>query len=114
MSIAILSNSTTLTKEIYEDADEILSTTEVLMPEALGEYGLSKLSEAKQKLLDYIKQSKAPITYTELSRLAAKDMRDADFSAILQGFVNEKKVFTWVGANNVRFYSTAKSSMNLQ
>lgn len=114
MSIAILSNSTTLTKEIYEDADEILSTTEVLMPEALGEYGLSKLSEAKQKLLDYIRQSEAPITYTELSRLAAKDMRDADFSAILQGFVNEKKVFTWVGANNVRFYSTAKSSMNLQ
>lgn len=114
MSIAILSNSTTLTKEIYEDADEILSTTEALMPEALGEYGLSKLSEAKQKLLDYIRQSEAPITYTELSRLAAKDMRDADFSAILQGFVNEKKVFTWVGANNVRFYSTAKSSMNLQ
>ena len=112
MSIAILSNVTEITKDIYMDADTILSATEALMPQALGEYGLSKLSEAKQKLLDYIKQSEVPISYKELSQLASQDMRDTDFSSILQGFVNSGKVFTWL-SNNMRFYTTNKSSLRL-
>lgn len=112
MAIAILCNSKVITREMYEDADLILSATEELMPEALGEYGLSKLSEAKQKLLDYIRQSDTQISYQELSRLASKDMRDSDFSSILQGFVNEGKVITWINdANNMRYYATAKSSL---
>lgn len=112
MAIAILCNSKVITREMYEDADLILSATEELMPEALGEYGLSKLSEAKQKLLDYIRQSDTQISYQELSRLASKDMRDSDFSSILQGFVNEGKVITWINdVNNMRYYATAKSSL---
>lgn len=112
MSIAILCNSKIITKEMYEDADLILSATEDVMPEALGEYGLSKLSEAKQKLLDYIRQSDTQISYQELSKMASKDMRDSDFSSILQGFVNEGKVITWINdVTNIRYYATAKSSI---
>lgn len=110
LAIAVLHNRTTITKEIYEDADLILTATEEIMPEALGEYGLSKLSEGKQKLLDYIRQSESPIPHKELSRLAAKDMRDSDFSAVLQGFINEGKVSSWVGDNNTRYYITAKTN----
>lgn len=111
MSIAILMNTDTITKQIYEDADSILCATEAVMPEALGEYGLNKLSEGKQKLLDYIRQNDGPISYKELATLASKDMRDSDFSAVLQGFVNEGKVRTWINpATSIRFYASAKTN----
>lgn len=76
----------------YEFADELLTATELTMPDALGEYGLSKLSAAKQKLIEFIRAADGPIPNSALFALVNNDMSMAEFKQAIAELHNAKKV----------------------
>jgi len=71
-----------------KEADFILEITESGMPEALGEYGLSPLAHAKQRLLDLIKSSKMPISKDALYAFMHRDMTASNFQISLAELTN--------------------------
>lgn len=75
-----------------EFADQLLLYTEQFMPEALGEYGMSKLSAAKQRLLEFLKTSDGPIPMQALHGLMARDMTIAEFKNTISELHNGKKL----------------------
>jgi len=62
------------------------------MPDALGEYGLSPLAVARQKMLEFIQHAKGPVTDTILWAMLRKDMRLLDFKNSLAELVNANKI----------------------
>lgn len=103
MALAALRGSQTIIAEDVEDAQALLSLTEQSMPNALGEFGLSPLGLARQKLLDYINQSSDPFTANNLWSLMQRDMKVADFTQTLKDFVTEGKVSVWEDNGIVRY-----------
>lgn len=73
-------------------ADQLLLYTEAGMPDALGEYGMSKLSAAKQKLLDYLRSTDDPIPVNALYGFMSRDMSQIDFKHTLSELHNAKKI----------------------
>lgn len=104
MSICALRGSQNIIREDIEDAQTILELTEVSMPNALGEFGLSPLGYARQKLLDFINKSPEPFTAEQLWYIMQRDMKPNDFGQVLKDFVNDNKVITW-SANERVYYS---------
>lgn len=103
MALAALRGSQEIISEDVEDAEELLSLTEESMPQALGEFGLSPLGLARQKLLDYINQSPDPFTSANLWSLMQRDMKIADFTQTLKDFVSEGKVNAWQDGDTIRY-----------
>lgn len=73
-------------------ADQLLLYTEQFMPEALGEYGMNKLSAAKQRLIEYLKSSDGPIPVTALYGFVSRDMSQLDFKHSIVELHNAGKV----------------------
>ena len=73
-------------------ADQLLLFTEQFMPDALGEYGMNKLSAAKQRLLEFLNTSVDPIPTQALYALMARDMSQLDFKNTMTELHNAKKV----------------------
>lgn len=73
-------------------ADQLLLYTEGFMPDALGEYGMSKLSAAKQKLIDFLRHSDEPIPTAALWAMMSRDMTQVDFKNTLAELYNAKKL----------------------
>lgn len=74
------------------EADNILSATEVFMPEALGEFGLSPLALAKQKMGEFIQHAKGPVSSQILWMVMQRDMRLVDFKNAVSEMVNAGKI----------------------
>jgi hypothetical protein len=72
--------------------DKLLLYTETLMPDALGEYGMSKLSAAKQKLMEYVTHSDEAIPTRILFGFMSRDMTQMDFKNIITELHNAGKV----------------------
>jgi len=73
-------------------ADAILSETEKGMPDALGEFGLSPLALAKQRLAEFIQHAKGPVTSQILWMVMRGDMKLVDFKNSLSEMVNAGKI----------------------
>ena len=73
-------------------ADQLLLYTEQYMPDALGEYGMSKLSAAKQRLLEYLQNSDETVPVNALYHLMARDMTQVEFKNVLSELHNGKKI----------------------
>lgn len=73
-------------------ADELLELTEKSMPDALGEYGLSKLSAAKQKLLEFIRSSTDAIPIETIFSAMSKDMRQNEIVESLNDLRNSGQI----------------------
>jgi hypothetical protein len=73
-------------------ADQLLLYTEESMPDALGEYGMNKLSSAKQRLLDMIKNTDEPIPTQMLYGMMSRDMSQMDFKHIIVELHNVGKL----------------------
>lgn len=73
-------------------ADHLLLYTEQFMHEALGEYGMNKLSAAKQRLVEYLRQSDGPIPTTALYGFVSRDMTQLDFKHAIVELYNAGKV----------------------
>lgn len=82
----------TIRKIDVDIADKVLLYTEQYMPEALGEYGMNKLSAAKQRLLDFLRNATDPIPITGLYAMLSRDMSQLDFKATLVELHNAGKV----------------------
>lgn len=73
-------------------ADALLSATERNMPDALGEYGLSPLAMAKQKMIDFIRSSQGPVPDNILWAMMQRDMRMIDFRNATSDLMNAGKI----------------------
>lgn len=75
-----------------EQAEAILSYTEESMPEALGEYGLSPLATAKQRMAEFIQHAKGPVTDRVLWIVMQRDIKLIDFRNALSEMINAGKI----------------------
>lgn len=76
----------------YLQADALLKATEEFMPEALGEFGQSPLSAAKQKIIEFINYSHEPVTMQMLWAFMGRDLRMHELSTIVNDLVTTSKI----------------------
>lgn len=95
MVIAATEMRTEITLADAELAHELLCLTEELMPEALGEYGLSPEHRVKQRIVDYLVAQDRQFTYSELYEQFQLDCpKRATFNQAIQDLVESKKIAT--------------------
>lgn len=75
-----------------ESANMLLTLTEAKMPEALGEFGMSPIGAAKQKLVEFLQASHTPVPQSVLQTLMSRDMTKKDFQLAMVDLVNAKKI----------------------
>jgi len=90
--LAAARRSKSIERTDVEEANLILTYTETFMPDALGEYGLSPLSAAKQKMVEFIQHAKGPVTVNILWAVMQRDMKVVDFRNSLAELVNSNKI----------------------
>lgn len=90
--LAAVRKSRKIERQDIEEANLILTYTETFMPDALGEFGLSPLSHAKQKMVEFIQHVKGPVTGTILWAVMSKDMKNIDFLNSLMELCNSGKI----------------------
>ena len=73
-------------------AHEILKETEMSMPDALGEYGLSPIALSRQKMLEFVQHANGPVRDDILWAMMRRDMRLIDFKAAIADLVNGHKL----------------------
>lgn len=109
MCLAAGRKSNIITVEDVKDAQFILSETEKLMPEALGEFGLSPMSQVRQTLLSVLKKE-GVISVTELWTKLQRDTRKSVFAEILEDFTTTGIVEFIPGDGTGGFYQYIKRS----
>lgn len=92
MILAATRKSYTIELEDMHQAKAILEETEKYMPDALGEFGLSPLAAAKQRLLEFLQHAGQPVTETVLWMLMQRDMKLVDFKTTINAFINTGKI----------------------
>jgi len=75
-----------------EMANMLLVLTEAGMPDALGEFGLSPISAAKQKLLEFLRHADEAVTQNVLWSVMSNDMKMSDFTMTLRDLESKHKV----------------------
>lgn len=80
--------SRTIELQDVELAQRILEATEPAMPEALGEFGLSPLAQAKQKMLEFVQHAKIPISIRMLYAVMNREMKMGDFNNAISDLIN--------------------------
>ena len=80
-------------REDVMEAHFILAQTELTMPDALGEYGLTLSAKARQRLLEYIRHANGPVPIDLLWHIMQKDMKsNGEFLDALNSFINAGKI----------------------
>lgn len=92
MCLCVARMSMTIEKQDIEEARLIMEETEKTMPDALGEYGMSPLAAAKQKLLEFIVAAKDPCSANILYTYMSRDMRLSDFTNCLFDLCNSGSI----------------------
>lgn len=90
--LAACRRSQVIEEEDVSEAHYILTETEKGMPDALGEYGLSPVAKARQRLLEYIRHANSPIPLDLLWFTMQKDMRLAEFQQTIDSLLQSKRV----------------------
>ncbi len=111
MILAALRQSYQIEKDDVAQADTILSATEEYMPEALGEFGLSPIGAAKQKMLEFLQHAKEPISYKILWTVMQRDMRNTDFLTAIADLINSDKIVQ-IEANKTKSFVYKDSSFD--
>lgn len=73
-------------------ANALLNATEKTMPDALGEYGMSAVSAAQQKILEYITHSKEPITTDLLWTFMQRDIKHHELANCINSLITTGKI----------------------
>ncbi len=92
MALAIAEQRLVIEQFDVEEAHRILTAAEVRMPDALGEYGLSPVAVARQKMLEYLRYAKEPVSERILWAIMQKDMKLVDFQNSVSALVNAGKI----------------------
>lgn len=94
--VAMVLAATNMRAEISQQdialANEILIETELTMPEALGEYGLSPMALSRQKMVEFVQHANGPVTDEILWSMMRRDMRLIDFKTAVGDLVNGNKL----------------------
>lgn len=79
-------------------ASTLLAYAESFMPKALGEFGKSKNSEAANKLMAALYETKKPLKLNDLWKIVSNDLEKmSDLSALLGNLINADKIQTVPG-----------------
>jgi hypothetical protein len=92
MLLAAVRRSFVITMDDVQHADTLLSATEEFMPEALGEFGLSPIGEAKQKMIEFLQHAKDPVPQRLLYQIMQRDISLRDFSKACGDLTNTGKI----------------------
>lgn len=92
MILAALDESEKIKRSHVYDAQMLLSVVEMRMPDAFGEFGLSKESVARQQLLDFLKQSIHPIPETAIRFMMSRHMTARALEEAINAFIDSKKI----------------------
>jgi len=90
--LAVTRGSMVIELTDIEEANMILNYTEKFMPDALGEYGMSPLANAKQKMLEFLIHARGPITIQMMWTMMHRDMKQVDFRNSLNDLENSGKI----------------------
>lgn len=83
MVLAAARGKKRIVEEDYYLADLILRTTEKHMPDALGEFGMSPIAAAKQRILEFIGHAREPVSINVIHAYTHRDLRISDLGAVL-------------------------------
>lgn len=92
MVLAATNERATIEQKDIQLAHEILLETEKSMPDALGEYGLSPIALARQKMIEFIQHANGPVNSDILWAMMRRDMRLIDFKNAVADLVNGHKL----------------------
>lgn len=92
MILAATSGRQIIEVDDVKEADSLLKYTEQFMPDALGEFGMSPIGAAKQKMLEFIQHVNGPVTKNVLWAMMQKDLKQVDFQNALMDMTNAKKI----------------------
>lgn len=92
MSLCAMEGGMEIKEQHAIDAIKLLQFTEIQMPEALGEFGMSPLAKAKQKLMDFVTSVNEPITRAVIWSVMHRDMSMSEFPKVLADLVNAGKI----------------------
>lgn len=90
-------------QDVY-DGELLLRAAERRMPEALGEYGLSPVAVARQKMLEYLRYAGEPISEKVLWAVMQRDMKAVDFRNSLSSLMVADKITQIDAEGHARFY----------
>lgn len=86
--------SVKITPEIVIEASTYLTAAEVLMPEALGQYGKGKHSAVADKIMTLLSTATRPQGFKDIWAGVHKDLdKAADLAVIIQGLETADKIF---------------------
>jgi hypothetical protein len=92
MVMAAMRKSYTIETDDVEQANLLLTSTEEFMPEALGEFGLSPIGAAKQKMLEFLQHTNEPVSTSILWTVMQRDMKMTDFRSAIADLINADKI----------------------
>lgn len=92
MILTALRQSYTIETSDVEQANMLLTAAEEFMPEALGEFGLSPIGAAKQKMLEFLQHTNEPISTSVLWTVMQRDMKLTDFRGAIADLINADKI----------------------
>ena len=92
MSFCALRNSSEVSADDVLDAHLLLSVTEARMPEALGEYGLSKYALAKARITDVLSNARFPISAGVMFAQIGRDVNQKDFNSALSELLQAERI----------------------
>lgn len=111
MALAAARKDLSIGIEDVKEAHLILKTTEEYMPDALGEFGLSQVSAAKQKMLEFLMHANGPVTTGILWALMQRDLRLTDFHNSIADLINSKKIMQVKTNEGAAFVYNDRKSM---
>lgn len=113
MALAALRGSHVISVDDVNDAETIMIATEQVMPDALGEFGLSSLSVVRQKILDYIKSCRSVVGYTaiEVRSHVSRDVKPQDFMTIMRDLIQDGSIVAYECKDNVVRYTVPKKKL---
>ena len=93
MVLAVGDERTTIELKDVQLADSILSQTEINMPQALGEIGLDKISQAKQELKEYLMNSwPMGVHAASFERNAKRHMSTREYTMFVSELVSTNQI----------------------
>jgi len=87
MCFAAARKSQLIELQDYEEAQVLLQATEDTMPDALGEFGMSKIAAAKQLIVEYLANQEVPTTLPMLRALTHRDLTHHELNPALEDLV---------------------------
>lgn len=90
LSAARLSH--TIEIDDFREARMLLRAMEAYMSDALGEYGMSKLANAKQRLVETLRHAKVPVEMTVLYGILQRDMNKLEFGQCINDLITANKI----------------------